>query len=227
MNTEQQRGNDHEKQDGHHAHTLQIFVDGEPHKSQDASMKPDDIISTFGGKDPTTSYLVKIRGREQESYQGKGQDPIQLHNGDKFQIISTGPTTVSDQNTSFGVAPFMMGLADLGYAPHVLPGKSDHVYFAYEVPCGRLAGKVVKLGFIVPSDFPLAVPSGPHVSPSIHPHQSGGTHPTGGIHPSKDFQAALGEDWQYWSRPFKGDWGSSRKTVAAYMSHIFQLWNSQ
>lgn len=127
-----------------------------------------------------------------------------------------------------GVDAFVQGLIGLGYAPMSLPGKPDHVVIDYEVGSGRFSGTKVKLGFIVPGDFPLTAPSGPHVSPHIHPIRSDGQHPTGAVHKdhAAPFQQALGHEWQYWSRPFP-DWAASKKTVAAYMSHIWRLWDSQ
>lgn len=127
-----------------------------------------------------------------------------------------------------GVEAFVQGLIGLGYKPASLPGKPDHVVIDYEVESGRFRGTKVKHGFVVPADFPLTAPSGPHVSPHIHPLKSDGQHPTGAVHASQaaPFQEALGDAWQYWSRPFT-DWANSKKTVASYMSHIWRLWDSQ
>lgn len=121
-----------------------------------------------------------------------------------------------------GVEAFTKGLYDLGYSPLALDGKADHIVIDYVVLTGRFADEKVRLGFIVPGDFPMTPPSGPHVSPQIHPILSGGAHPTGGVHQSP----AFGTEWQYWSRPFV-DWAQSKKTVAVYMSHIWRLWDSQ
>jgi hypothetical protein len=38
---------------------------------------------------------------------------------------------------------------------------------------------------------------------------------------------ALGGQWQYWSRPPGPEWQAGKKTVAAYMSHVWRLWGSQ
>ena len=117
---------------------------------------------------------------------------------------------------------FVDGLAQLGYHPIVLPGKPDRIVLDYEVASGKFHGSKVRLGIVVPRDFPATAPSGPHVTPHFHAvGQSGGQHPTGGIHLS-DF----GNEWQYWSRPYQ-DWALGKRTVAAYMSHIWRLWNSQ
>jgi hypothetical protein len=77
-------------------HEIRFTVDGEPYKTERREMAPDEIIREFGGKDPATNYLVQIEGNHKVSYQGKGSVPIKLHNNMKFQIISTGPTPVSE-----------------------------------------------------------------------------------------------------------------------------------
>lgn len=125
-----------------------------------------------------------------------------------------------------GIDAFLEGLVDLGFTPQVLENKPEHVIFGYEIETGRHANKKIMLGLVIPSDFPMSPPSGPHVNSEIHPIQSGGVHPTGGIHQSPDFQTALGGNWQYWSRPYP-DWLQGKKTVASYLSHIWRLWDSQ
>jgi hypothetical protein len=116
---------------------------------------------------------------------------------------------------------FMAGLVDLGYSPIVFSEKPDHVMFEYKVKSGRFAGRQVRLGIVVPTDFPASWPSGPHVSPQIHPLVSAGLHPSGAIHGS-----SFGTDWQYWSRPLLQTLPGNAP-VARYMSHIGRLWDSQ
>jgi len=77
---------------GHH-HEIHFFVDGEPFETDRRDWTPNEIIKTFGDKDPATHYLVRIEGHI--SYQGKGNEPIEIHDGEKFQIVLTGPTPVS------------------------------------------------------------------------------------------------------------------------------------
>lgn len=128
-----------------------------------------------------------------------------------------------------GVAQFIDGLREMGFNPTALSGKSDHIFFDYAVKIGSHKGKTVRLGFIVPQDFPLTCPTGPHVSPHIHtinPSQGSG-HPKGGVHPSPIFENGdVGGQWQYWSRPFT-DWAKTKKTVTVYMNHIWRLWETQ
>lgn len=217
-----------EMKEAAHHHEIHFTVDGEPEETENRQMAPDEIIREYGGKDPTLNYLVQIQGHHTISYRDKGGEPIKLHNGMKFQIISLGPTPVSDNPIRTGIEVFTQGLRALGYNPVALPKKPDHVVIDYEIQSGRFAGKKVRLGFIVPADFPMTPPSGPHVSPHIHPIKTDGEHPTGAVHQAQaqPFVVGAGGQWQYWSRPFP-DWAQSKKSVAVYMSHIWRLWDSQ
>src|SRR2546425_8562830 len=78
-----------------------------------------EIIRRFAQKDPATHYLVQIEGHHRESFEGKGDIPIKMHNGMKFQVISIGPTPVSDVNVT-GPEAFSRGLVALGYRPEQL-----------------------------------------------------------------------------------------------------------
>jgi hypothetical protein len=208
-------------------HEIHIKVDGEDYETHRREMTPDEIIREFGDVDPATHYL-----REKEtnggwlSFQGKGGILIPLHQCAEFYIASVGPATVSDVARQGGVAAFVSGLIELGYDPKTLPKNENHVFFDYQVLAGSHAGKRVKIGLVVPQDFPMTPPSGPFVSPRIHPfNPQPGTHPTGGVHQWPNFDQT-GDQWQYWSRPFR-NWGASKKTVAAYIAHVFDLWATQ
>ena len=74
----------------------------------------------------------------------------------------------------------------------------------------------------------MTPPSGPYVTPEIHSINTDGEHPKGRVHKdqARVFDAPTGASWQYWSRPFPG-WAESKRSVAAYMSHIWKLWDSQ
>ena len=117
------------------------------------------------------------------------------------------------------IEDFIQQLKDLGYEVEVFP--DGRVAFPYVIPCGRLAGQEIKLGFIVPGSFPAHSPSGPHVSPRLLPLQSGGQHPTGGIHESSQF----GLDWEYWSRPLN-HWNKTKRTVKDVMAHVRRLFDT-
>lgn len=204
---------------------IHILVDGEEYTTTERELTANQIISEFGKKNPATNYLVEIEGNRKISFQGKGNEEIKLHNNLSFQIVSTGPTPVSFAS---GAVAFAEGLRAMGYDPQPLPGRPDYLVFDYPVEVGRCAGQKVRLGIVVPSDFPNTPPSGPHVSPhiqSIHPSNDR-PHPQGGVHASNEFQQAVGGQWQYWSRPIQ-NWGQIKRTAAAYMSHIWRLWETQ
>lgn len=78
-----------------HRHEIRFVVDGEPYETDRREWTPNEIIKEFGAKDPATNYLVRIEGHHRDSYQGKGDEPIAIHEGERFQIVSTGPTPVS------------------------------------------------------------------------------------------------------------------------------------
>jgi hypothetical protein len=89
------------------------------------------------------------------------------------------------------------------------------VMFPWTVPVGRLVGAKITLAFQVNGMNP---PGGPHVSPRLLPmNPVAGKHPNGGIHPSD-----LGDNWQYWSRPFP-NWAETDRSGRAYMAHIRHL----
>jgi hypothetical protein len=99
--------------------------------------------------------------------------------------------------------------------------EDDRVTFNYTIQTGSYAGKTVKIGFVIPPDFPLSPPTGPHISPRLLPNQGGGLHPTGGIHDSPQF----GADWHYWSRPIP-NWSSTKRTVKDVLAHLKHLFDS-
>jgi hypothetical protein len=210
-----------------HHREIHFTVDGEEYETRHHKLTANQIISEFGKQDPATNYLVEIQGTRKISYQGKGNEEIELHDCMSFQIISTGPKPVSSCN---GAEAFAEGLQALGYEPKALPNLPDHIFLNYLVEVGRFIGQTVRMGFIVPRDFPNIPPGGPHVSPHMQPiHPANDVpHPAGGVHQthSTAFQKDAGGDWQYWSRPFV-NWGQSKKTVSAYMAHIWRLWETQ
>jgi len=204
------------------ANVIDFKLDGEPEKTTDHELAPNFIIKEFGKKDPTTNYLIQLKnnGQEKTSYEGKGEIPIKIHENMNFQIISTGPTPVSDTVKS-PLESFLEGLTALGYSPTIIDVEKRRIAFEYLVQTGKYSGKTYTQGFEVPQDFPLTPPSGPHVKAILHQTGLSGSHPYANVHNS-DF----GNDWQYWSRPFP-DWPKSKQTVGAYLSHIFQLWDTQ
>jgi hypothetical protein len=73
---------------------VEITIDGRPLTLDDPTRTPNEIL-TLVGLDPTTHYLVRIEGRHQHSFEGRGDEQIRVHPGERFVSVSTGPTPVS------------------------------------------------------------------------------------------------------------------------------------
>ena len=207
---------------------LTIYVDGELYTPPRLEMTPNEIIVDAVHMDVASHYLVMVKKPENISFKNKGNELIHLRRGMSFLVMSLDSTEVSAPNQVFGVQAFIDGLKLLGYTPQQLLGKQNHIYFDYIVENGRFRGEKIRMGFIIPTDFPMNPPTGPHISPEIHPINTSGQHPLGAIHKQQalPFEAGAGGKWEYWSRPFTS-WQTSKKTVSTYMSHIAKLWESQ
>ena len=97
---------------------------------------------------------------------------------------------------------------------------------AYRVEAGKYEGLEVDIGIVVPADFPLSPPSGPHICKLIHENRGDGEHPAGHIHSSADHSKHFGTGWQYWSRPHP-NWSSGARNALRYMEHVRALWETQ
>jgi len=73
---------------------IEITVDGRPITLDDPETTPNEILR-LAGLDPVTNYLVRVEGRHQVSFEGRGDEHIRVHPGEKFVSVSTGPTPVS------------------------------------------------------------------------------------------------------------------------------------
>ena len=74
--------------------TVTINLDGEPLELLDRDTTPNEILLA-ANLDPATHYLVKLQGKHQESYQGRGEETVKVHNHERFISLSTGPTPTS------------------------------------------------------------------------------------------------------------------------------------
>jgi len=201
-----------------------IDIDGEPYPVTDKTMTANAILGIVP-YDVSQYYLVELKGTHQDSYQNRGGEIIHLHEGSKFLSVFTGPTPVAHGQPT-GAALFAAQLRGAGYDVEELP--AEHLKFPYTVGGGKHAGLDIELGFVVPPDFPLTPPHGPHVSRRFHPDQSGGTHPSGGIHCSRGsgLSQHFPVGWEHWSRPHP-NWTDGPKNAVRYMAWIHHLWATQ
>ncbi|MGI8402472.1 MAG: hypothetical protein ACR2NS_12845 [Gemmatimonadaceae bacterium] len=126
----------------------------------------------------------------------------------------------------FGAEEFRHQLRSIGIEAALY--EETKVVFPFAVSLGKYCGSALKLGLVVPPDFPISPPSGPHLSPPLlplHPQNDAG-HPVGGVHASDDFERIAGDKWQYWSRPFL-QWGTTDKSVRTYLRFLNQLFDTQ
>jgi len=206
-----------------------ISVDGEAYEAPKATMTANEILM-LASLATDKHYLVEIKGKHQDSYEGQGDKGIHLHEGSKFISVFTGATPVAfgeeggPKVVLTGSALFAAQLREAGYEVAELP--DHHVKFPYTVRTGKHAGLELEMGFVVPEDFPLNPPHGPHINQMLHPLKGGGTHPTGGIHDSSAHSKHFGNGWQHWSRPFE-NWAAEKRNAARYMAFIHHLWATQ
>ena len=119
------------------------------------------------------------------------------------------------------VADFAQQLRTMGYEVTELP--EARVSFPYTIEGGKFEGQEITLGFVVPPDFPLNPPTGPHIKPRLLPiNTAQGLHPAYGVHESPQF----GVEWQYWSRPIN-HWGNTQRKAADVMRHVRRLFETQ
>jgi hypothetical protein len=72
-------------------HTVTVTVDNEPVAGVAKHTTPNAILA-LAGIAPATHYLVRIKGRHQESFSGHGEQEITVHQDETFVSVSTGPT---------------------------------------------------------------------------------------------------------------------------------------
>jgi len=74
--------------------TINYAVNGEPQTTTDRTLTPTQIMDK-AEIDPSQNYLVEIVGRERKSYQDKPNDPVHMHEGQKFVTVFVGTVPVS------------------------------------------------------------------------------------------------------------------------------------
>ena len=91
MQEQQQAG---QAQMGDQHHVIHYTVGDEPQTTTEKELTPTQIMVN-AGINPDENYLVEIRGRHRVSYKDKPNDPIHMHEGQKFVTVFVGPVPVS------------------------------------------------------------------------------------------------------------------------------------
>ena len=214
----------------HHHHEIHFFVDGERHETDGASGRPMRSSGSSGTRTRRRTIWCGSRGITDISYQGQGQraDRAARWRALSDRIDRTDAGFVRRQNANW--ASQFSRRACVISAISLRSCRASRITLSSTTRwrAGSSPARSLSMASSCRADFPVNPPSGIHVAGLIHPVQGGGTHPTGGIHRDQAaaFQQALGGEWQYWSRP-PAEWAKCKKTVAAYMSHVWRLWDSQ
>lgn len=77
-----------------HPHVTEFTVDGETVETTEHELTPVQIMQ-LAGVDPETHYLKEIQGQHQVSYKDTPNEPIHVHNNQRFITNSLEPTPVS------------------------------------------------------------------------------------------------------------------------------------
>ena len=72
-----------------------IYIDDEPYQPPEKKMTANEILA-LADIDPDNHYLEKIKRADRTSFKGKGNEEIDLYEGDKFIGQFCGPTQVSE-----------------------------------------------------------------------------------------------------------------------------------
>lgn len=75
-------------------HEIEFTVDGETVTTTEHELTPVQIMQ-LAGVDPGSHYLKEIRGQQQISYKDTPNEPIHVHNNQRFITNSLEPTPVS------------------------------------------------------------------------------------------------------------------------------------
>ena len=74
---------------------IEFTIDGEPFKTSERDLTPRQLLEGYAHLDPSTHYLIWVHGRSQESFEGRLDDVIHVHEHQTFITAATGPTPVS------------------------------------------------------------------------------------------------------------------------------------
>lgn len=74
--------------------TITIMIDGDAIEIPDKDTTANELLRA-AGLDPLTHYLIRVRGKKRESFEGQGGDPLKVRRDETFISLFTGPTPTS------------------------------------------------------------------------------------------------------------------------------------
>jgi hypothetical protein len=75
-------------------HPVTVIFDDDPLPLPDHKTTPNAMLGILGLA-TATHYVVRLKGRERESFQGRGDEEITVHDKERFVSVSTEPTPTS------------------------------------------------------------------------------------------------------------------------------------
>ena len=177
--------------------TIEIYIDKEKFTIDNEKQTAAELLK-LAKEDPAETTLVLKLGNDLVKF--KDDDDVILKNGMQFVVFHDGPTPVS----YFGPDRFAEELMTLGYQPELLVASDNYKYVVlrdYPVLLGIFSGRIIDLGMLATSDFPISVSSALHVRAEPQLYEKADTVPE----VRNILDSILGMEWRYWSVNFK--WG--------------------
>ena len=193
---------------------IEIYIDQEKFTIDNEKQTAAQLLK-LAKEDPAETTLVLKLGNDLVKF--KDDDDVILKNGMQFVVFHDGPTPVS----YFGPDRFTEELVTLGYQPKLIVASDNNKYAIlreYVIPLGKFAGRIIDLGMLATSDFPISVTSALHVRAKPQLYEKSDTVPN----VRNILDSVLGMEWRYWSINFNWEKGYSTRRLMSKINTVFQ-----
>ena len=194
--------------------TIEIYIDKEKFTINNEKQTAAELLK-LAKENPAETTLVLKLGNDLVKF--KNDDDVILKNGMQFVVFHDGPTPVS----YFGPDRLIEELATLGYQPKLIVASDNNKYAIlreYVIPLGKFAGRIIDLGMLATSDFPISVTSALHVRAKPQLYEKSDTVPN----VRNILDSVLGMEWRYWSINFNWEKGYSTRRLMSKINTVFQ-----
>jgi hypothetical protein len=209
---------DNSRHDSHENKKVIFFIDKEKFETERRELSVRVLLQDFAKEDPSQTTLVLKKGNDLTKYTDLDQI-IHLENGMKFLVYHNTPTPVSF--TGYGPERLISELSALGYNAELVKGSDNNTFAVipnFEVPLGKFAGRIIRLGILATADFPRTVGSSIHVLASPQLLDFGDSVPN----VRNITNSALGPDWRYWSNNFAWTEGKTTRRLLSQINGVFE-----
>ena len=193
---------------------IEIYIDQQKFTISNEKQTAADLLK-LAKEDPAETTLVLKLGKDLVKF--KDDEVIILKDGMQFVVFHDGPTPVS----YFGPHRFKEELVTLGYQSEIVSASDNNKYAIlrdYVIPLGKFTGRIIDLGMLATSDFPISVTSALHVRSKPQLYEKSDTVPN----VRNILDSALGIEWRYWSINFNWDKGYSTRRLMSKINTVCQ-----